>query len=174
VDVTDDERYAWRAPVRADQALRHAWVQPRPWEVMLGRAGIPLGRPGFGPHWIAGELARSMSDYDLRLCLREGAVLDPLAAQAILDREWGELLGLRRVTRLVTAANERLTDHPLNDGRGGEILPVYNHTPYEQLYTFEFAGEPAGVLGSWMGVDGDGEHDDYGVGGVRRHADGQR
>jgi hypothetical protein len=48
-----------------------------------------------------------------------------------------------------------LTDHPLNDGRGGEILPVYNHTPYEQLYTFEFAGEPAGVLGSWMGVDAD-------------------
>jgi hypothetical protein len=155
VDVTDDERYAWRAPVRPGAALRHAWVQPRPWEVMLGRAGIPLGRPGSGPHWIAGEIARAMSDYDLRLCLHEGAVLDPLAVQAVLERDWGHLLGLRHVTRLATGANEILTDHALNGGRGGEILPVYNHTPFQQLHTFEFAGEPAGILGRWLGVDGE-------------------
>jgi hypothetical protein len=154
-DVADDERYAWGVSSPPDQPLRRAWVQPRPWEVMLGRAGIPLGRPGFGPHWIAGEVARAMSDYDLRLCLLEGAVLDPIAAQAVMDREWGGLLGLRSVRRLETAANERLTDHPFNGGRAGEILPMYNHLPYGQLYTFEFERGPAGVLGRWQGVDGE-------------------
>jgi hypothetical protein len=123
---------------------------------MLARAGFPIARPDVAPHWLAGDAVRALSDYEIVQALGDGAVIDPLAALTLLDMGWGNRLGIRSVKPVGDGVNELLVASlPGADrDRTGEILPVYNHVPHQQLYTFDF--EPAGaqVLSRWLNVDG--------------------
>ncbi len=146
--------------------LRDAWIERRPWETLLARAGFPIGRPDQAPHWLAGEVVRALPDGELAGYLREGAVLDPLAAKALLDRGWGDRLGLADVRPVNDGVNELLTADPLNGPRAGHILPAYNHVPPEMLYAYDVkvtGTEVTGtskvpvtcrVLSRWLNVDG--------------------
>ena len=125
-------------------------IEPRPWEPMLARLGLPVGHPDQSPHWIAGETARALTDEALGQWLREGAVLDPTAAQVCLERGWGARLGLRTVTPIADGVNELLTGGP----HAGEILPVYNHIPYHDMVTYEVDETRGRVLSRWLNVDG--------------------
>jgi hypothetical protein len=152
VGVAASESYARAAPLRG--AGLSAWLERRPWEVLLARAGLPIGRPDQGPHWIAGGVACALSEGELHQWLRDGAVLDPIAAQALHERGWGPRIGLAGVRPLPDAANEFLTADPLNGPRAGYGLLAYNHVPPEQLYTFELEPGRARELSRWVNVDG--------------------
>lgn len=151
VGIADSEDCACHAPLRG-QSLT-AWLVPRPWEPLLARIGLPIGRPDGAPHWLAGEVVRALSEGELVHYLREGAVLDPVAAQALLERGWGERLGLKEVRPLDDAVNEFLTDDPLNGLRAGHGLPTA--IPSGQVYTFEVDKERSRVLSRWINVDGE-------------------
>jgi len=152
IGIAASEDYARH--VRLDGSSLTGWLEPRPWEAMLARAGLPVGRPDQAPHWIAGQVARALSDGELARYLQEGAVLDPIAAQVLVERGWGERLGLKGVHPVGDAANELLTDDPLNGPRAGHFLPAYNHIPPNQLYTFACDPACARVLSRWINVDG--------------------
>ncbi len=158
VGVAAAEDYARHArprslrPAPAGAGMAREWLEPRPWEAMLARLGLPVGRPDQAPHLIAGDVARALSPAELAQYLNDGAVLDPLAAEALLDTEWAERLGLRAVRPVGDAVNELLTGDSLNGGRPGHLLPAYNHIPPDQLYTYE-CDEPR-VLSRWINVDG--------------------
>lgn len=132
----------------------NAWMEPRPWEQLLLRLGLPVGRPGDAPHWIAGEVARTLSDYDWGCVLREGAVLDPIAAGILLERGLGQPFGLQASHPLPTAVNERLSADPLTGEHAGKILPVYNHLAPPNLATWQLNAKDARVLSRWLDVDG--------------------
>jgi hypothetical protein len=145
----------------------HGWFEPRPWEPLLARLGYPIGRPDQGPHWVAGPVAWSLSEGEWRQYLREGAVLDPVAAQALLAKGLGALIGLSGLRPMKTAVNEQFSAEALNGHRAGTILPAYNHIPPAQLYTWDVAngstanGSTASgctangcILSRWLDVDG--------------------
>jgi hypothetical protein len=130
------------------------WIEPRPWESILSRLGLPIGRPYHGPHWLAGETARDLSDEDLNQYLGEGLVLDPFAAQALLERGFGNELGLLAVRPVATGVNEQFTTDRFNGTRAGYILPVYNHIPFDQLYTWDLVPGSGTPLSRWLDVNG--------------------
>ena len=141
---------AGRQASESSAVILSAVIEPRPWEHMLARLGLPVGRPEQAPHWIAGETARALSDEVFNRWLREGAVLDPIAAQVCLERGWGAHLGLRAVQPVADGVNEQITGGP----RAGEILPVYNHIPYDDLATYKVDDVQSQVLSRWLNVDG--------------------
>jgi hypothetical protein len=170
IGILDSEDYARQAPLRGKPLM--SWIEPRPWEQMLARTGLPIGRPDVSPHWLAGDAVRGLSNYDIVQVLSDGAVLDPLAAQALIDMGWGGRLGIRAVRPVGDGVNELLVAaQPVaalpvaalpvaalpgaGRDRAGEILPTFNHVPREQLYTYDF--EPAGaqVLSRWLNTDGE-------------------
>ncbi len=118
IGVADHEDAARHARLRGTSLM--GWVQSRPWESLLARLGFPLGRPDGSPHWLSGDVIRAISDYELAWYLREGAVLDPLAAQGLIERGWGKRLGLEKVTKIGDAVNEILVDDPINGQRNGQ------------------------------------------------------
>lgn len=168
IGIADTEEYARSAALHG-QPLS-AWLQRRPWEPLLARFGFPIGRPDQAPHWVAGEVLRSLSAYDLGQYLREGAVFDPIAAQVLLDRGYGARLGLRSVRAVRDGVNEFLTDDPLNCGRGGQAFSAYNHISPEQLYSFDLEPQGSRVLSRWINVDGE----DRGIAAALAERDGLR
>jgi hypothetical protein len=153
IDITDHEDTARNVNLFGKPLAN--WIQPRPWESLLARLGFPLGGTQGKPHWICGEVINAIPDYELGWMLREGAVLDPLAAQGLIRRGWGKRLGLKEVRCVNDAVNELLTDDPINEKYAGQILPVYNHIPPEQLFTFELDAAHGRRLSEWLNVDGE-------------------
>ncbi len=152
VGVAISENYARVMPLRGKPPVT-GWLEPRPWEPLLARLGLPIGRPDRGPHLLAGEGVRALRK-SLGQYFEDGVVLDPTAASALIEMGWSERLGLRAVHPVSDGVNERLSDDPLNGGRAGVALPVRSHVPIDQLYTFDL--EPSGtrVLSRWVNVDG--------------------
>lgn len=159
IGILDSEDYARHVPLAGRPLM--SWIEPRPWEPMLARAGLPIGKPHAGPHWLAGEAVAAWSGYDIGMALPEGLVLDPLAARTLLDMGWGDRLGIRDVRPVGDGVNELIVaalTAGLDRATGahvGQILPTYNHVRHEQLYTFDVAEEGSRVLSRWLNVDGE-------------------
>jgi hypothetical protein len=152
IGIADHEDYARHAPVHGMPLTD--WIQDRPWESLLGRLGFPIGSHYQAPHWLAGDVIYALPDYDLTWYLREGVVLDPQAAQGLIERGWGERLGLKGVKPVNDAVNEWLTIDPLNGRFTGYALPAYNHIPVNRLFTCQFTQGRGRVLSRWVSVDG--------------------
>jgi len=151
IGVVDHEDFARFSRLRGKSLV--SWQQARPWESLLARLGFPIAYPDGAPNWLAGDVIRAISDYELDWYLRESAVLDPLAVQGLLERGWGKQLGILDARPVNDGVNEVITDDPLNGNFAGQILPAYNHIPAKQLYTFEVEGK-ARLLSRWVNVDG--------------------
>jgi hypothetical protein len=159
VSVIDHANYAHSAKLRGREMT--AWVQPRPWEIILTRMGFPIGTFEQGPFerngqcWLSGDVIRSLSDYELSWHFRAGAILDPIAVQALLERGWGERLGILDAIQVNDGVNEFYSDEPLNGEYAGEFLPVYNHIAPGCNYTWGLVRGQGRILSTWLNVDGD-------------------
>ncbi len=151
IGIVDHEDYARFARLRGKPLA--GWQQARPWESLLARLGFPITYPDGAPNWLAGDVIRAVSDYELDWYLRESAILDPLAVQGLLERGWGKDLGILDARPVRDGVNELITDDPLNGSFAGHVLPAYNHIPARQLYTFQVEGQ-ARRLTRWVNVDG--------------------
>lgn len=158
IQVIDHEDFAYHC--RSNTSLVKSWLQPRPWEVMLPHLGFPIGNPGSveagceGPVWIAGQVINALSDYDLTWYLRAGAVFDPIAAEGLLHRGWGNRLGLRAVLPVKDGVNEVFSNDPINAPYEGNILPAHHLLPPKQLFTWEMDAGRGRILSRWQNVDG--------------------
>jgi hypothetical protein len=151
IGMVDHEDFARFTRLRG--APLSGWLQRRPWESLLARLGFPITYPDGAPNWLAGDVIRAMSDYDLDWYLREGAILDPLAVKGLLERGWGDRLGILDAKPVKDGVNEAITGDPLNGSFAGHILPAYNHISPDRLYTFEVEGQKR-ILSHWINVEG--------------------
>jgi hypothetical protein len=131
-----------------------SWVEPRPWEIALGRLGFPVGQPCSAPHLIDGDAAYAMDRYAIESALHDGAVFTPGAIRALLSLGWGERLGIREVRPAAAGVNEFFTEDPLNQGHCGARLQVRHYAGTLGPHTFEFGqGRAVRVLSRWVDVD---------------------
>jgi len=152
VGVSDHPDYSRKAHLRGKNLTE--WIQRRPWESLLARSGIPLGNVDCAPHLLVGDVIRSLSDYELIWYLREGVILDPLAAQNMIERGWGDKLGLYDVAPVNDAVNELILNDRITDDFDGYLLPAYNLTGPEKLFTYHVKPESSTILTRWINVDG--------------------
>jgi len=134
IGLAASERVGVHLPVR--------WGLGEPtWSVVLARLGLPLGLPDAAPHFLSGPMADAVAPADLEEMARAGLVVDGPAAERLLRRGLGGLIGWKAVTRLTDCGYERLTDDPLNGEPPGRLLSWRHGAPTGGL----FGGEPAGT-----------------------------
>jgi len=152
VGVEAREDVARKLPVTGGSLMQ--WVEARPWELALGRMGIPVGTPYDAPHLISGSVVYT-DRYALGSMLQDGAILTPGAVCGLLAQGWRDPLGILDVTPAPAGVNEVITQDPLNGPHGGVCLPVRHYAGVLQPHTFAFAeGAKLRVLSTWQDVRG--------------------
>lgn len=154
IGVEASEDVARRMPWRQQDLLN--WVEGRPWEMLLGRLGLPVGQPQAAPHWLSGACAAVIDPMAIDNLLQEGLILTPAAAHILLERGYGHRLGIAGVTPVHDlGVNEHYTHAALNGAWPKAVLPVRHSAP--QLNPFAFQLAPAGqaqILSEWIDVNG--------------------
>jgi hypothetical protein len=152
IGVEANEDMSRRMPLRGRSL--EAWIEPRPWEVIVQRLGLPVGRPYGAPHLLAGDVVYAMDRYALHSALQEGAVLTPAAVVGLIELGYGELIGVRDV-HPVEGVNEYVSGDELNGEAAGTRLPVRHYVQVLRPHAFEVS-RPADtrVLSRWVDVEG--------------------
>ncbi len=131
-----------------------AWVEPRPWELILARFGLPVGSPYDAPHLFAGDTVYT-DRYALGSAFQDGVILTPGAVRGLLAQGWGSRLGIRAVRPAPFDVNEVLTYELLNGDAAGTSLPVRHYAADLHPYTFELDEmRSARILSEWMDLEG--------------------
>ena len=131
-----------------------AWTETRPWELILSRMGIPVGRLYDAPH-LLGEAVVYTDRYALGSALQDGALLSPGAVCGLLDQGWGDELGVLDVAPARADANEVITGDPLNGAHVGSVLPVRHYWKALRPHAYRLSADAeTSVLSTWRGVDG--------------------
>ncbi len=153
VGVEAREDVARKLPIAGGSLMQ--WVEARPWELALGRMGIPVGTLYDAPHLISGSVVYT-DRYALGSMLQDGALLTPGAVRGLLAQGWGDDLGILDVTAAPADVNEVITEEPLNGPHSGVCLPVRHYAGLLQPHTFVFAeGARSRVLSTWQDVHGE-------------------
>ena len=101
-------------------------MESRPWELLLPRLGIPIAPDGGPPYLIAGDIVFTLSDEELDMVIRKGAVFDSRAIEGLMMSDRGGLINISELLPLSRNVNERLTADPLNGSVAGWTLPLRN------------------------------------------------
>ena len=142
INILDHENYARNMSFPNNSLMD--WVQSRPWEPILLNAGLPIGKPtGLevgrnGPFFISGLCINAYSDYDLSWFFREGAVVDPLAVEALIKRGWGEKLGIRKVEPLNRDVYEVMSIDNAIVGKDNKFTRIAHSHRDESMYSWDF------------------------------------
>ncbi|MCD6284454.1 MAG: hypothetical protein J7M39_00905, partial [Anaerolineae bacterium] len=124
VGVEAREDVARKLPIAGGSLMQ--WVEARPWELALGRMGMPVGTLYDAPHLISGSVVYT-DRYALGSMLQDGALLTPGAVRGLLAQGWGDDLGILDVTSAPADVNEVITEEPLNGQHSGVCLPVRHY-----------------------------------------------
>jgi hypothetical protein len=132
------------------------WVEGRPWEILLGRLGLPVGQPQAAPHWLSGAGAAVIDPMAIDNLLQEGLILTPAAAQILLERGYGHKLGIASTNPVHDqGVNEQITSAASNGAWAKAVLPVRHSTAQLNPFTYQLA--PAAqtqILSEWIDVNG--------------------
>ncbi|MBO9610859.1 MAG: hypothetical protein J7639_33215 [Paenibacillaceae bacterium] len=122
--------------------------------------GLPFsgGGPQDGGSLLSGQAARGMSDGELIALCEQLLLMDGEAAQIYVERQLGELIGIRDVAGYREGVYERFTDHPCNGGYEDYIraatLTYYGLQSYA-LQPAEQAGERMEIMSRLFDVSGE-------------------
>lgn len=153
IGVEASESVARKMPLRGRPLS--AWIEPRPWELVLGRLGLPVGQPQSAPHLLTGEVVHTIDHAALESLLLTGAVLTPSAVTGLLELGWGERIGVSGVTPAAPGGNEVFTGDELNGAQAGMILQVRHYASVHGPHRFSLIpGVPARILSTWRDVSG--------------------
>ena len=152
IGVEANEEIARRLPLRGRPLS--VWMEPRPWELVFSRLGLPVGTPQSAPHFLAGEIVSTLDSVTIEKMVGEGVVMTPSAVRGLLEKGWGGWLGIGAVEPAAMGVNEYFTDDPLNGTTAGMRLQVRHYAPQLNPYTYQvLAGTPARILSYWVDVD---------------------
>ena len=153
IGIEANEKVAQRMALR--KRGLGAWLEPRPWETILARLGLPIGRPASAPHLLAGASVEAMDRYALNSSIQDGAILTPFAVRALIERGQAASLGIEELSPAPAGVNEQFTGDELNASHGSTVLPVRHYA--RELNPYAFVLSPScqvRCLSRWLDVEG--------------------
>ena len=153
IGVEANEDIARRMPLRGRSLT--AWLEPRPWEMILARLGLPVGLPQDPPHLLAGDIVYTIDRAAMESILQDGAVFTPTAVRGLLELGWGDRLGVRRVDLAPAGINEYFTSDQLNGCYSTARLQVRHYAHGLAPHRYEFNDDAkVRVLSRWVDIQG--------------------
>jgi hypothetical protein len=153
IGVEANEKVAQRMSVRG-RGLR-AWLEPRPWEPILARLGLPIGPPAGAPHLLAGAAVEAMDRYALYGAIQDGAILTPFAVRTLIERGQAAALRIEGLSPAPAGVNEQFTKDELNASHRDTVLPVRHYAGELNPHTFVLSDTcTVRCLSRWLDVEG--------------------
>ena len=146
IGLAADEHVGWFLPL--DGSRRGLWSVP------LARLGLPLGEPDSAPHFLSDAMAAVVAPEEVEAMVAEGLIMDGPAAERLVARGLGALVGLTGVRRLDVVGYERLTDDPLNGDMADRLLGMRHGAPEAGLYALEPSTSAGRVLSRMLAMNG--------------------
>jgi len=141
--------------IHPENADFKAWIEPRPWEILLQRLGLPVGRAQSVPHLLTGDLVYTIDPAAMEMMLQDGAVLTPFAVRGLIKRGWGERIGVLSVEPAAPGVNEMFTEHPLNGKWMNWKLPVRHYRDSVNPHVYELMPEnKIHCVSRWQDIHG--------------------